>query len=82
MMAGRRDVREIIREEPIHRREIQNALTDGGKTVPELAALLGYPSEELVYWVMGMRKYGFLTELPDVTEDGYYRYQVGPRGAI
>jgi len=32
--------------------------------------------------VMGMRKYGFLTELPDVTEDGYYRYQVGPRGAI
>ena len=28
-----------------------------------------------MFWVMGMRKYGRVAELPEVTDDGYYRYQ-------
>jgi predicted Rossmann fold nucleotide-binding protein DprA/Smf involved in DNA uptake len=75
MSAPTRDVREIIREEPLVRGRILDALTDGPLTVPEIAAAIGEPEDEVMFWVMGMRKYGRLAELPDVTPDGYYRFQ-------
>jgi predicted transcriptional regulator len=82
MMPQRRDVREVIREEPLRRREIQAMLADGAKTIPEISAQLGYPSEEILYWIMGMRKYGYVAEVPEVTEDGYYRYRNADREAF
>lgn len=69
-----RDVREIVREEPLHRREIVAALADGPHTVPEIAAAIGADERETMFWVMGMRKYGRLAELPEVTPEGYYRF--------
>ena len=75
-----RDVREIVREEPLMRRPILAALADGPHTVPELAAAVGSPEREVMFWVMGMRKYGYLAELPDVDDDGYYRYRALERG--
>jgi hypothetical protein len=74
-----RDAREIVREEPLMRGPILAALADGPRTVPELAAALGSPEEEVLFWVMGMRKYGLLAELPEVTADGYYRFQAVER---
>ena len=70
-----RDVREIVREEPLRREAILEALADGPHTVPELAEAIGCPENEVMYWGMGMRKYGWLAELPDVTGEGYYRFQ-------
>jgi hypothetical protein len=70
-----RDPREIVREEPLWRDRILEALADGPHTVPEIAAAIGAPEREVVFWVMGMRKYGRLAELPEVTGDGYYRFQ-------
>ncbi len=81
-LAGVRDVREVIRDEHVMRGAILAALAEGPLTVPEIASAVGRPTREVVFWVMGMRKYGYLTELKDVTDDGYFRYQaIERRGA-
>jgi hypothetical protein len=74
MSAASRDVREIIREEHAMRGRILAALEGGPLTVPELATEIDCPTHEAMFWVMGLRKYGFLAELKEVTEDGYFRY--------
>ena len=76
---GNRSVREIVRDEQVMRRRVLAALADGPLTVPELAAALERPSHEVMFWVMGLRKYGWLAEIKEVTDDGYYRYQVVER---
>jgi predicted Rossmann fold nucleotide-binding protein DprA/Smf involved in DNA uptake len=71
-----RDTREIIREEPLHRGAILDALGREPLTVPEIAAAIGEPEREVMFWVMAMRKYGRVAELPEVTPEGFYRFQV------
>ncbi len=70
-----REIREIIREEPVMQRRILEALKAGPLTVPEIAAAIGHPTDEVVFWVMGMRRYGKLREQKDPTDDGYFRYE-------
>ncbi len=69
-----RDIREVIREEPLMHRPILKALAGGPLTVPEIAAAIGHPTEEVLYWVMGMRRYGMLAESKDPTDEGYFSY--------
>ena len=76
---GQRDIREVVRDEQVMRRRILVALADGPLTVPELADALERPSHEVMFWVMGLRKYGWLAEIKEVTDEGYYRYQVVER---
>jgi hypothetical protein len=75
MTAENRDVREIIREEPLRRREILKVLGEGQMTVPEIAEAISAPTNETMYWVMGMRKYRWLAEVPDATDDGFFPYR-------
>jgi predicted Rossmann fold nucleotide-binding protein DprA/Smf involved in DNA uptake len=74
-----RDTREIVREEQAMRGQILAALAGGPLTVPELAQALGRPTHEVVYWVMAMRRYGWLAEVPGADDDGYFRYQATGR---
>lgn len=75
-MSGQvRDIREVIREEMLMRDKIAGILKSGPRTVPEIAQALGCPSCEVMYWVMGMRKYGYVSETGEVTDEGYHRYQ-------
>jgi hypothetical protein len=74
MSATLRDPREIIREEPLMHRPILQALQAGPLTVPEIAEQIGRPSDEVVFWVMGMRRYGHVIEVADPTDEGYFRY--------
>ena len=69
-----RELREIIREEPLMHRPILDALANGPLSVPELAKALGQPSSEVMFWVMGMRRYGLVREIPEAGDDGYFRY--------
>ncbi len=79
MSPALRDPREVIREEPLMHRPILGALADGPLTVPELAEAIGRPSHEVLYWVMGMRRYRKVVELPEPTDEGYFQYRVaGP----
>jgi hypothetical protein len=69
-----RDTREIIREEPVMHAPILEAVAAGPLTVPEIAEAIGRPSDEVLFWVMGMRRYGKLAEQPEPTDEGYFRY--------
>jgi DNA-binding IclR family transcriptional regulator len=75
-----RDIREVVREEPVMRPAILAALRGRPMTVPEIAQAIGAPTGEVVIWVMGMRRYGWLAEVKGVAEDGFFRYE--PTGRV
>ena len=79
MPARNRDPREVIREEPVMRPRILAALSAGPRTVPEIAEAIGAPTYEVVFWVMGMRRYGWLAEIKGNTVDGYFQYEATGR---
>ena len=70
-----REVREIIRDEQFMRGRILKVLESGPQTIPQIAAVVGKPTNEVVFWVMGMRKYGWIAEIKEVDDDGYFTYQ-------
>jgi hypothetical protein len=70
-----RDVREVIRDEHLMRSRILKLLAGGPLTIPEIAEGLGRPTFEATFWVMGMRKYGYVAEIKEVTDEGYFQYQ-------
>jgi hypothetical protein len=76
---GQRDIREVVRDEQVMRRQILAVLADGPLTVPEISAAVERPTHEVMFWVMGLRKYGWLVEDKEVNDDGYYRYEVVER---
>ncbi len=71
-----RDVREVIREEPLMRDRLLALLAGGPLTVRELAAAAGLPASEVMVWVMGMRKYGYVAEEKGPGRIPEYRYAV------
>ena len=79
MSAAHREVREVVREEMAMRGPILEALREGPRTVPEIAEALGRPTHEVVTWVMGLRRYGWLSEVKGSADDGYFRYQAEER---
>jgi predicted Rossmann fold nucleotide-binding protein DprA/Smf involved in DNA uptake len=71
-----RDPAEVLRDEMYLRDKIIDLLQKGPKTIPEIAAELGYPSHEVMIWVMGMRRYGTVVEMPKERADDYYHYRL------
>jgi hypothetical protein len=55
---------------------LTTALQDGPKTVPEIAGITGLPSHEVLWHVMGMKKYGQIVEGEE--RDNYYEYALKP----
>ena len=53
-------------------RKIVRALRDGPRTVPELADATGLPAHQVLWHIMGMRKYGKVLEGEE--QDGYFQY--------
>ena len=78
-MNTNRDNREVIREEPFMRSRILEFCAEEAHTVPEIAQAIGRPSHEAMFWVMGLRKYGWVAEIKEVDDDGYFPYQAVPR---
>jgi hypothetical protein len=76
-----RDPREVMREEPTVRAQILDAVTALPLTVPEIAIVIGAPTRETLFWVMGMRRYGYLREVKGSAGDGYFRYEPAGREA-
>ena len=74
-----RPVREVIRDEQAMRPVVLKALEDGPQTIPQIAAAIGKPTREVTFWVMGLRKYGWIAEIKEVDDDGYFTYQAVPR---
>lgn len=79
MSTVKREMREVVREEMAMHGPILDALKEGPRTVPEIAETIGRPTHEVVVWLMGMRRYGWLSEVKGSVEDGYFRYQAEER---
>jgi len=69
-----RNPREVIREEPLMHAPILAAVADGPATIGEIAERIDHPVHEVVYWVMGMRRYGHLVESVEADDDGFFSY--------
>ena len=74
-----RPVREVIRDEQSMRVPILDALGNGPLTIPQIAEALGKPAREVTIWVMGLRKYGWVAEIKEVDDEGYFPYALVPR---
>lgn len=59
---------------------IINALKEGDKTVPQLSEELKLPSNEVMYQLMSLHKYGFVEtgEIDDMDE--YFSYKLKSNG--
>jgi hypothetical protein len=68
--------RQTARQEFGMRKRILDLLRGGSKTVPEVAQALGLEQHEALWWMMGYVRYGYLRATEEVTEDGYYRYEL------
>lgn len=72
--AALRNLGEVLRDEMVERDRIEAVLRTGPHTIPEIAAELHEPTDEVTKWVMAMRRYGRVRDLPKSRSDDYYRY--------
>jgi hypothetical protein len=79
--AALRTPAEVMRDEMVVRDRIVAALRGGPRTIPEIAAAVACPLPEVTEWVMALRRYGTLEELPKPKAEDYFRYQVSSEGA-
>ncbi len=77
-----RNPAEVLRDEMIMRDRIIGLLREGPKTIPDLAAAMGHPPHEVTKWVMAMRRYGTIAEMPKGRADDYYTYTLRSEGPL
>ena len=70
---------ELTRRQAAIRKQLTKALQDGPKTVPELTAASGFPSHEVFWHLMAMKKYGEIVEGEE--RDSYFDYALKEAGA-
>ena len=72
----RRQITEVMRDEMVMRDRIASLLEPGSLTIPTLAEQLAHPSDEVVFWVMAMRRYGMVAEDGKADGAGYIHYRL------
>ena len=72
----RRDLGEVLRDEMVMKDRIGSLLREEPKSIPEIAGELSLPVREVTCWVMAMRRYGILEEMPKSKAEDYYRYRL------
>jgi len=70
-----RNIAEVMRDEMIMKDKIFSMLNKDPRTIPEIAAALEYPVNDVVYWVMAMWRYGTLEGVGKPDAEGYYKYR-------
>jgi predicted Rossmann fold nucleotide-binding protein DprA/Smf involved in DNA uptake len=71
----RRDLPEVLRDGLVQAPRVLDALRDGPKSIPEIAKEVGAPTWEVMLWVMALRRYGRIGDVPKGPADDYYRYR-------
>ncbi len=61
------------------RKAIAKALSEGPKTIPQIAETMNLPLKDVTYNVMTCRKYGYIEETGEVSDDDYYFYELKGR---
>ena len=55
-------------------KKILKALETEPKSIPEISEEVNIPSKEVTYLLMSLRKYGYVLDTNNITEDEYYTY--------
>lgn len=64
----------LLKEQQAARKQVRLALTDGPKTVPQIAQVCDFPTDRVLWHVIAMKKYD---EVVETGMDGeYYQYQL------
>ena len=71
-----RNLNEVYRDEMVERERIAKYLRTGPHTIPEIAVELSAREDEVMKWVMAMRRFGRIHELPKSRADDYYPYEL------
>jgi hypothetical protein len=71
-----RNLHEVLRDEMVMHERICDLLKKNPMTIPELAEALDKPGWEITVWIMSMRRYGLITELPKSRAEDYFRYTI------
>lgn len=71
-----RGLADVLRDEPVMRGKIAGLLQQDAMTIPEVAHALSEPPREVTVWMMAMRRYGLIVELPKKRADDYYQYRL------
>ena len=70
-----RDLGEVLRDGMAMADRVLATLADGPKTIPEIAEALHAPPREVTLWVMALRRYGQVGDVPKSAADDYYQYR-------
>jgi hypothetical protein len=74
-----RNLSEVLRDEMVMHERIIDLLSDNPMTIPQLAEALGKPEWETTAWVMSMRRYNLISELPKSRAIDYFQYIIMPK---
>ena len=67
-----KQLKERVSEQTKIRKKIAEALRDKPRTVPEISEISGIPAHKVLFYLMGMKKYGEVIEGEE--RDDYYEY--------
>ena len=73
-----KELAERNRRQNAIRRKIIASLKEGAKTAPELAGVIELSAGETFWWLMALKKYGFIVEGP--ASGGYVKYRLKEEG--
>lgn len=69
-----KELRESYSKQTQLRKKISESLKEKPRTVPEISEITGIPSHEILWFLMGMKKYGEVIEGEE--RDSYYEYSL------
>jgi predicted transcriptional regulator len=64
----------LLKEQNAVRKQIRQAMLEGSKTVPEIAAAARLPGELVMWHIIAMKKYNLVAETG--MSESYYQYQL------
>ena len=74
----KRGLAEVMRDEMVMKDKIVDLLREEPKTIPEMAEALGYPSHEVLLWVMALWRYGTVVAAEKNRTEEYFQYELSP----
>ena len=57
-------------------KRILKSLESEPKAIPQIAEETDLPTADVVYYLMSLRKYGFIADTDEINDDEYYLYQL------
>ncbi len=64
----------LVKEQNALRKQLRKVLKEGAKSIPELAAATGLPSDQVLWHVTAMKKYDLIVETGMDDSGEYYLY--------